>query len=769
MKLLPFQIAASLQIAERFREYSLNPLMVDRTKPVPFYQNLSAITGSGKTVILADAIEQIRGQLPLEPIILWLSKGKVVVEQTYQNLSTGKYAGLLGSYGVKPLLDCTPADVEDVSAGLVLIATVGKFNQKDKEQGDRKIFRAELDTADDSLWEILKTRKDAAGRKRPFLIVYDEGHNLSDQQTRLLLDLNPDAIIAASATVRVPEALSPVIERLRNDKRWEEEDLATTVRSSEVVSSGLIKRQVQLGGYVTPMEIAINDMLDDMKRVETSARELNLSFRPKAIYVSKTNVVPTAKTEDTAMTPFVERQARPIVIWRHLVNNRDVDPSEIAVYCDLKFSPKNPPPAEFNLFSGGDSDYDKFIAGDFRHIIFNLTLQEGWDDPTCYFAYIDKEMGSKDQVTQVVGRVLRQPGAQHYADNSLNTAHFYIRADEKNVFEEVLKDVQAKLAIDAPEVAVTVYRSSGGSGAKPKIAAKKKRFVPDIDINAGYAREPIRRIVEKIQDYRKDTVNTVGKGGRLSLLQTIGSGREAHEEWIEVEHSNRVMARWIFVREIQKHYPKAVNLCDIESIKFDAQVEYHSLAADHLREAALKVVDAYLEHSVVVQSYVDPQEVPDVTVNPADMIQYRHAVHEGYSGLNELEKPFAAALDKTKYTWFRNPSRGFFEIPLLDKGGTKNFNPDFLVWTDKALFAIDPKADHLIVEAAARKLLHLDKIGEGLDLVIRLVTRGEWNEHIQRVGSRDKGYTTWMLRNGKVHPIYSDSVEEAVQVCLRCD
>jgi type III restriction enzyme len=59
---------------------------------VPFYQNLSSITGSGKTLILADAIEQIRSQLPLEPIILWLSKGKVVVEQTYQNLSAGKYA-----------------------------------------------------------------------------------------------------------------------------------------------------------------------------------------------------------------------------------------------------------------------------------------------------------------------------------------------------------------------------------------------------------------------------------------------------------------------------------------------------------------------------------------------------------------------------------------------------------------------------------------------------------------------------------------------------
>src|ERR1039458_10433283 len=103
--------------------------------------------------------------------------------------------------------------------------------------------------------------------------------------------------------------------------------------------------------------------------------------------------------------------ARPILIWRHLVEHGKVNPAEIAVYCDLKFDAKLPAPPTFNLFAGGDTDYDRFISGNFKHIIFNLSLQEGWDDPECSFAYIDKEMGSPDPVTQIVGRVLRQPGA----------------------------------------------------------------------------------------------------------------------------------------------------------------------------------------------------------------------------------------------------------------------------------------------------------------------------------------------------------------------
>ena len=68
MDLLPFQVEASGQIAERFGEYMEDPLTITRSglDIIPFYQNLSSITGSGKTLILADTVEQIRSRLPIE-------------------------------------------------------------------------------------------------------------------------------------------------------------------------------------------------------------------------------------------------------------------------------------------------------------------------------------------------------------------------------------------------------------------------------------------------------------------------------------------------------------------------------------------------------------------------------------------------------------------------------------------------------------------------------------------------------------------------------
>ena len=655
--------------------------------------------------------------------------------------------------------------------GLILVATVGKFNQKDKEKGDRKIFQVGLDVASESLWNMLKARTDEQGRRRHFIVIYDEGHNLSNQQTSLLLELGPDALIAASATLRVPDALSRIISRLREDKNWKDESFVTSVRSSAVVESGLVKKQLSLSGYLTPMESAVDELVSEMRRAETTAERLGLDFRPKAIYVSKTNAVDGSSIREDTARPFDERLARPVLLWRHLVEHGGVDPANVAVYCDLKFDRKLPPPPTFNIFAGGDSDYDKFVAGNYRHIIFNLGLQEGWDDPECCFAYIDKDMGSPDQVTQIIGRVLRQPGAEHYPAMILNTAHFYIRTDEKGVFEDIITDVRKKLTTDAPEISLSVTKSRQPS-VRPMRPALKHMKVPTVSINSAKAQEPIRNIVNMIPAYAAGAESTTGKGGRIQVLQRIGKDSTAKEEWVEVEHSNKVTARWVFLRELQRRHRRAAHLCDVEHPKFDAMIEYNSPAAELLKELAGKVADAYFEHSVIVQNAQDdPYVVESILVNENQpTITFKNALHAAYSGLNELEKEVALALDKTRKVWCRNPSTGGYEITLLDRGSTRTFNPDFLVWVNlKHIVVIDPKGDHLIVEAAGQKLFYIEPVAPGPRVSIRLITAGHWRviNGVPSKTARATGYTVWGLKQGKPHPELCDSAASAARTCLK--
>lgn len=760
-----FQKKASTELCDKLIGYMKDPLMKTRDITRPFYQNLSAITGSGKTVILADFLAQLKIQLPIAPIILWLSKGKVVVWQTYENLSTGTYKDITKEYDVKKLLECNLDDIENKDNALILIATVAKFNQRDTEKSDRKIFEIQLDRATESLWNLLKIRRTNDGIKRNLIIVYDEGHNLTDQQTKLLDDLQPDALITASATMKLPAEMEKLINILKEDKGWNDKDLITTVNSGEVVKSGLIKKGIELNGYNTTMEIAVDDMLKKLQELENSIKEEKLNITPKAIYVTNTNLIMNTKYNDKVKVNFNERMARPIVIWRYLVN-KGVDPEEIAIYCNLKFDKDFPPPRSFNLFSGGDGDYDKFKKGNYKHVIFNLSLQEGWDDPECYCAYIDKDMGSKLQISQVVGRVLRQPGTMHYKSSNLNVSYFYIRSDEKNVFKDVIQEIEEKITKEIPELDITFSSKSGGSN-KITYHPQIDKTLPEIAIDTSEAIKRVRNIVAMIPDYRADNVNTIGKGNKMQMIRYIGETNtdEVESEWVEIQNSNKVSARWIFATELDKYNKKLKNICDIEDHKFDALIEYNSIAAKNIKDYALKIVDEFIRYSEIVVIHDASYKVQEMTMASNGIIEFKNSLHQGYSGFNSLEKAFAKELDKVGVTWFRNKNSGFFGIPLLDKGDTNNFNPDFVIWSDKDIIAIDTKGDHILAMDKERKIFELKNIDDGPEVRIRLVSEGTWEKEDEKKSK--EGYTVWVMKNSKIIPYSFDTIYETIKFCLR--
>src|SRR5262245_50645410 len=131
IELYPFQRSASDTVADRFAEYRKDPVVqgtMQHQRIVPFFQALASITASGKTVILADAVSTIATLLTPPPLVIWLSKGKVVVDQTYANLSPGgKYHHLLGDCEVKTLAEYDEVEVRETRKTIVYLATVGTF------------------------------------------------------------------------------------------------------------------------------------------------------------------------------------------------------------------------------------------------------------------------------------------------------------------------------------------------------------------------------------------------------------------------------------------------------------------------------------------------------------------------------------------------------------------------------------------------------------------------------------------------------------------
>ena len=115
IELLDFQQEAASKLVETAVSYYEHPDMLGG-RPVPFVGQLKAVTGGGKTPILADVVGRLK-----PAIILWTTKFGAVVDQTVTNLQ-GKYRHL-----VALLHDSTAARVGALFQLLVQDTTAQDF------------------------------------------------------------------------------------------------------------------------------------------------------------------------------------------------------------------------------------------------------------------------------------------------------------------------------------------------------------------------------------------------------------------------------------------------------------------------------------------------------------------------------------------------------------------------------------------------------------------------------------------------------------------
>jgi len=791
LELKKFQVQAAQLISDRYSLFASHP---DRpffkaNKPRPFYQALSAITGAGKTPILAEAVTMMCMHMHAQPIVFWMSRAKSVVSQTYNNfVEGGKYSRIIEGFKVVRAGELEPNLISDGTKPLIVLATTGLFNNKEQSDGKLNIYKRDQDLfGEQSPWERLIARS-PGGVRRPLVIVYDEGHNLSDQQTTILAELEPDAYLLASATLQLPanfakNVRNPVVDWVNEcqakpaafakvkavDSGGRPDPhlfVTTTVDSNAVVDAELIKTAIQFDGTTAPMERCLDELHHRLGLIQNDISSRGLFFKPKAIYVCKTNINDDGDKDDPEK-PFNLRNAPPIRIWRYLVEGKGVKPQDVAIYADLKFK-DGTKPENVNLFSKGENDFDDFQAGDFQHIIFNLGLQEGWDDPACYLGYIDKSMGSKIRVEQIIGRVLRQYDAKHYDTPLLNSAHFFLRVDKQNVFAEAVAAVKHKLQQDGTAIEVVENYGSGDAGAEdlaPKSALLSKAVLHHVNKDADGALQAINDLIAKFPTFdpnSDDAKATAHTAKEVVDLTNLDAPTEAMD-WAPAGETNRVRLRWLVNSAIRGRSTGALAVVNIQQPKFDVAVQAQSNAHHYAEKLAADVVSAYYKDTALVYESEKPFNFPILRV-PKKAVAFKNSLYERYAGLNKFELAFAQALDKTGDTWHRNPSSGGFSIPLLSEGDSSSFFPDFLAWKGKYVYCLDTKGGHLLSDAVARKLFNIDDAGT-IKLLTRFVTEGKQDQLRGKVIKG--GFTVWKVKGGSPTPVQVETIDEAIKEAMK--
>jgi len=735
-KLFPFQQDAAQALLDGALRWIARAVETEvpkyGTQPIPFLGQLRAVTGAGKTPILATVLSGVG-----DGVVLWTTKSSAVVEQTYINLR-GKYRPLLGSGDIKIIREIpSQAEWRELitarRALTVWVLTTASWNEAESAaaggsaEARLNLHRPQQDWAGDkSPWEQL--RRDL---QRPLWIVSDESHNQSTVQLDQLAALRPKGFFMASATPVVNPLFEAWQRALADDEGWAQLSSAGVipVRTRDVVEAELLKTTIEVLDFNSGTEESLDGALEALAKARTAAAEESAPIEPRAIYVVEKSNPPRGSQEEP----------RPVAIWKHL-RERGVPADEIAIYTDTREVPDE---------AERISNLSRLQARH-HHIIFNQSLQEGWDDPEAYVCYFDGVTRSFVRIRQIVGRVLRQPQASRFRSEALNTATLIINTPAES-YDRVLTELRTELLLYAPEdqPEQTPFRVKTRRDPLPPVSVRRKwrgkLTLPSWTLRAPDMRTMIQRLRSRAKSpWASEFLEAPGLG-RKSVVSLKTDSRE-RTEYIEVLRSARTRNSAYVRRRLAQRNRACVNALHPDHFlgpAFDQFSCHGSVAQTELQELATQIGD-HFEDRVDYQEDPDPDSatwtVGDYHPRGRETYDFKRSAHAEYAraGFNADELLFARGLDAfSRGVWIRNssaPATGF-GIPLpLKVGDSSRFYPDFLWWIDGECWAIDTTGRHLLNDKIRGKLIALDSPK------VALVARGELKD-----GGAVEGHDGWTV------------------------
>jgi hypothetical protein len=706
--LKPFQERAASGLATMIQEYPSARFKArfdpDTGELMPFLCRLRAITGAGKTPILALAAQHLKNG-----VILWTTNRGAIISQTLANLrSGGKYSALLPEgtqvYQLSELSDSDWQEVLNATDGVtILLSTVAAFNQ------DGDVLKVHRKLGDLTRWEMLGGKGEGS-RKRALYVFYDEGHGATESQFRKLLELDPRAFVLASASP-LPEDLADLLSGKTQEER--EQSLAErtfVVPTKEVVLAGLLKNRLYFVDCNTAQADAIKEANDKWK--ELASKLSGYDRPPIACFI-------------------VNETIRGVEVWEHLVA-LGVSKSRIAVHLnkakDVIQENLGSSPGLIDTYTGKKaSDRSPEILANmgFTHIIWNMTLREGWDEPMAYVAYIDERGRSSVDIVQKIGRFVRQPDATPFDDPDLNSAYFYFKIPDSE-FAALIKQTQQEMETDGYEV--ISFTGRGKPPASRTVEPTVKKTVTSIVPWFGDSVEVLDKILlAHVPLFANKALKAAGSvRTRVFDMSELEEDKSRRKD--VARGSSDIITPWDYL---------TVRLAAIDSrIIRDNSTIFSGTLKDHekMKQPMQYGSDAMMQLENSVQQIRDdlnnqfrlvafgrqvhtPKPFKLVSPNIVGVTgaakekykvrRFKHSVHSEYNSLNPFEIEVAEALDSLGRRWCRNPAnKDGYRIPIPELGSdTIWFYPDFLLWTKDAIWCIDPKGKHLLDAAVVQKLL----------------------------------------------------------------
>lgn len=363
-------------------------------------------TGGGKTLIAAHAIGRAADTLLTHerPTVIWLAPSNAIVSQTLAALKSVQHPyarALAARFGhdvrVMTIDEALAAGRADYDGGcVVIVGTIQSFRQEETE--GRRVYAdngalmdhfsgraaSELDRLErGSEGQIVRSLANALKLRRPMVIV-DEAHNARTILSfATLARLSPSLIIELTAT---PAADSNILHH---------------VSAAELKDEAMIKLPIRLRSNADWREVLrlAKARLEELTEAAAAERLTGGAavHRPVMLIQAQARRGPAPLTPDVVRTALIQ---------------------------DFQV-----PADQIKIATGSDWELDGVDLRSWteptRFIITVQALREGWDCPGAYVLATLAHQQSATAVEQILGRIMRLPGAAFKSDPRLNQAYAF--------------------------------------------------------------------------------------------------------------------------------------------------------------------------------------------------------------------------------------------------------------------------------------------------------------------------------------------------------
>lgn len=426
-------------------------------RPVPNVV-LKVPTGGGKTYLAVSALSRILGRYigRNTGFVLWIVPNEAIYTQTKKQLINRQhpYRQMLDRAAAGRVLILEKndrLDARDVENNLcVMLLMLQSANRQTREslkmfqdrgdvhgffpdEGDQEAHRKVLEMTPnldaygklaeaDTFWPMIKDSLGNALRLIRPVVVMDEGHRaISELAFKTLYGFNPCFVLELTATPKDVAATGG-----RNPRPARPANVLVEVLGIELDREGMIKMPLNLDPRQTAdWRATLAAALDRLNALDRDAQRLQAE---KGHYIRPILLVQVERTSEEHRDGM-RIHALDAKEW---LKTAGLDEAEIAIKT-----------ASTNDLNNPENQDLLAPTNRVRAIITKQALQEGWD---CPFAYVLCSLAASSNLasmTQLVGRILRQPHAEKTGVQTLDECYVITHhADTANVVQAIKQGLE---------------------------------------------------------------------------------------------------------------------------------------------------------------------------------------------------------------------------------------------------------------------------------------------------------------------------------------